>query len=76
MKTEVVIELPEACKLMGEHVRSRPGNRNNIIASVEIFQVESGQPFRFHVVMFDTEKAATEYLAAQETVTFAPSLNG
>lgn len=77
MKSEVIIDMVEACNLLGAQVRTRPEHKSKVLTSVEILILkDEARPFQFRVVLFDTEKAAEEYLDGQDIKTFAPQLNG
>lgn len=77
MKSEVIIDMTEACQVLGAHVKLRPENKAKVMASVEILLLkDEARPFQFRVVLFDTEAAATEYLNGQDIKTFVQPMNG
>lgn len=66
MKTDVMVSIHEACHIVGRSVASRPEHRQKHVSAVEILH-ENGNPVGLNVVLFDTETAAIEYVAAQIT---------
>lgn len=76
MKTEVVVDLVEAANAIGRHVNSRPQHKAKILTTVEFINDSSGSLLQARVVLFDTEKAAAEYLESQKVEVIPVELNG